>query len=71
MSSPTGGRPTSTGPVPPPMRLYPHVAACAGCREYVASLTDYPADIVMSATLAYHDSGHGSDPLLVASQHFG
>ena len=66
--------------VPPPgtsayvlglLASYPHVAACPGCLSYAATnLDDLPPRTVLVATFARHDSGHSSDPLTLATQHF-
>lgn len=54
-----------------PLAAYPHIACCTACVRYAGEwLPDRPTPQVVTATLAYHDSGHSYDPLTVASEHF-
>ena len=71
--------PTDLGMAPPDhcaavgaLSPYPHVARCPACLAYAAdALTLFGAAAVTSATLSFHDSGHRSNSLTAASQHFG
>ncbi|MFZ0159044.1 MAG: hypothetical protein WAL50_08465 [Kineosporiaceae bacterium] len=51
--------------VPRPALLdYPHIAGCDGCRAYLdVAPSTLPSWTMVSATLAFHDSGHRHDPL--------
>ncbi len=56
--------PPTVSLVRPQVRDYPHIAQCRVCQEYLSETpTHLPPWQVVSAALAYHDSGHRRDPL--------
>jgi hypothetical protein len=65
MTSPSGGSAIML------LATYPHVAGCLACRVFATEYLDsYPPAVVLPATLAHHEAGHDTDPLLAACQHF-
>jgi hypothetical protein len=58
-------------PLPSELAPYPHLTACGSCRLYLAAVRDsYPVTQFVPAVLAFHESAHFFDPLLVANEHF-
>jgi len=63
--------PCATGARLDALAAYPHVARCGACCGYaVATPPRFAVPTVVSATLAYHETGHRGDTLSTASQHF-
>ncbi len=66
------GEAPSAPDVPRPRLMdYPHIARCPRCQNYLVEAPgSVPAWTVISATLAFHDSGHRHDPLDDANPRF-